>query len=90
MIGSGLVDMIGTSRPGSVIKPQGSQIPANNLPYGVKATAVCFRGAKAPKRRNLGAASLISFVIARLTRTQCQWQSRSAALLRLSVRHKLD
>jgi hypothetical protein len=46
-----------------VIEPQGSQIPADNLSYGVKATVVCFRGEKAPTRRNLGAASLISFVM---------------------------
>jgi hypothetical protein len=39
------------------------EIPADNLPYGAKATGVCFRGGKAPTRRNLGAASLTSFVI---------------------------
>jgi hypothetical protein len=39
--------------------------PGVNLPYGVKATVVCFRGGKAPtrRRRNLGAASLISFAM---------------------------
>ena len=48
---------VGTSRLG--------EIPADNLSYyGVKATVVCrFRGGKAPTRRNLGAASLISFVM---------------------------
>ncbi len=39
------------------------EIPADNLSYGVKATVVCFRGGKAPTRRTLGAASLISFVM---------------------------
>jgi hypothetical protein len=42
---------VGTSRLG--------EIPADNLSYGVKDTVVCFRGGKAPTRRNLGAASLI-------------------------------
>jgi hypothetical protein len=52
---------VGTSRLG--------EIPADNLSYGVKATAVCFRhgGGKAPTRRNLGAASLISFVMLRVS-----------------------
>jgi hypothetical protein len=40
-----------------------SQIPADNLSYGVKATVVCFHGGKVPTRHNLGAASLISFVM---------------------------
>ena len=43
----------------------GSQIAAENLSYGVKATVVCFRGGRAPTRRNLGAASLTSFVVYR-------------------------
>ena len=47
-------------RAGSGLSPLG-EIPADNLSYGVKATVVCFRGGKAPMRRNLGAASLISF-----------------------------
>jgi hypothetical protein len=39
------------------------EIPADNLPYGVKATVVCFSGGKALTRHNLGATSLISFVM---------------------------
>jgi hypothetical protein len=73
-IGSGLasVDMIGTSRLGDITVTAGISDPSRSsdnlqVSYGVKATArssvVCFRGGKAPTRRNQGRASLISFVM---------------------------
>jgi hypothetical protein len=49
-------------RAGSGLSRLG-EIPGDNLSYGVEDTVVCFRGGKAPTRRNLGAASLISFVM---------------------------
>jgi hypothetical protein len=53
--------MIGTSRLGDITagtRRVGSQIPADNLPYGVKDTVVCFYGGMAPTRRKLTFATI--------------------------------
>jgi hypothetical protein len=53
-IGSGLVDIVGTSRLGDTTA--GISDPCSNLSYGVKVTVVCFSGGNEPMRHNLGAA----------------------------------
>jgi hypothetical protein len=60
---------------------------ADNLSYGVKATVVCFRGGKAPTRRNLGVASPSRLVP---TRTQTAAGTRAGTTMTVTVELQLE